>query len=130
MEEHPNVKIVRRTCKALQSIDAEAIHELFSAGSEFLVSGRNALAGVYVGPAGILEFASKRQELSDGTFKAILHDVIASDRHSVAILRFMAKRPERRLDVRIATLFHVFDGSVAGGVQLSADPYSEDEFWG
>ena len=54
---------------------------------------------------------------------------MANERHSFIIERFMAKRLDRRLDVRAVTVLHVFDGAVEGGIQLSANPYLEDEFW-
>lgn len=129
MEEHPNGSIVRQACIALGKADAAAIQTLFAESAELRVAGRSAISGRYTGPTGVEEYARKRLDLSGGTFKSIVHDIVAGDRHNFAIERFRAKRLDRRLDVRSVTVLHVFDGCVAGGIQLSEDPYVEDEFW-
>lgn len=127
--EHPNVDIVKRACKAARKGDSAAVVELFATDADLLVPGRHLLAGLYEGPEALAEYYRKARELTGGTFKSYLHDVVANSRHAFAIESFMATRNGRHLDCRDVTIFHVIGGRVGSGTRLLADPYTHDEFW-
>lgn len=127
--EHPNVAIVKCAFLALRKADASEISTAFVDDAELTVAGRNPIAGVYSGRDGIVEYAAKRLERSGGTLKSIIHDIVASDRHTLVIERVMAQRLDRTLDMRIISLLHIFNGFVETGVQMCADQYTVDEFW-
>ena len=129
MSDHPNVAIVKRACVAARKGDRSVVDELFAEDAHLFVPGRNLLAGLYEGPEAMFEFYEKARELSGGTFKTYLHDVVANQRHAFAIENFMASRGGRYLDCKDVTIFHVFDGKVGGGTRLLGDPYLLDEFW-
>jgi len=129
VEDHPNVAIVKRACVAARKGDRSAVAELFAEDAELFVPGDNLLAGLYEGREAVLDFYRKAKELSDGTLKAFLHDVVANDRHAFAIENFMATRGDRNLDSRDVTVYHVVDGKIAGGTRLYPDIHVHDEFW-
>lgn len=129
MGDHPNVAIVKRACIAVRKGQRSLAAELFADDADFFVPGKSLLSGVYEGPEGAFELYEKATELSGGTLKSYLHDVVANDRHAFAIENFMASRGGRNLDIRDVTIFHVIDGRVAGGTRLLSDPYRHDEFW-
>jgi uncharacterized protein len=129
MGDHPNAAIVKRACIAVRKGQRSLAAELFAADADFFVPGKSLLSGVYEGPEGAFDFYEKATELSGGTLKSYLHDVVANERHAFAIESFMASRAGRNLDIRDVTIFHVIDGKVCGGTRLLSDPYTFDEFW-
>ncbi len=129
MADHPNVAVVKRACVAARKGDRAMAAELFAKDAELYVPGKNLLAGLYEGREAVFDFYRKATELSDGTLKAFLHDVVANDRHAFAIENFMASRGGRSLDTRDVTVYHVVDGRIAGGTRLFTDIDVHDEFW-
>jgi ketosteroid isomerase-like protein len=130
MTDHPHVAIVKRACIAARKGDRSVATELFGEKSDLFIPGRNLLAGLYEGREAMYEFYEKARELSGGTFKSSIHDVVANQRHAFAIEHFMASRGGRHLDCRDVTIFHVVDGRITSGTRLlGEDPYLLDEFW-
>ena len=129
MTDHPNVAVVKRACIAARKGDRSLAGELFAEDADLFVPGRNLLAGLYEGQGAMFDFYDKARELSGGTFKTYLHDVVANQRHAFAIEHFMASRGGRNLDCRDVTIFHVIDGKITSGTRLLGDPYLLDEFW-
>jgi ketosteroid isomerase-like protein len=129
VEEHPNAALVKRACVAARKGDRATVEELFSDEAELYVPGKNLLAGLYEGRDGVMDFYAKAKELSGGTLKAFLHDVVANDRHAFAIENFLASRNGRNLDSRDVTVYHVVDGRIAGGTRLFTEIDVHDEFW-
>jgi ketosteroid isomerase-like protein len=127
--DHPNVALVKRACIAARKGDRSVVEELFAEDAELYVPGNNLLAGYYEGREGILAFYSKARELSGGTLRAYLHDVVANGHHAFAIENFMASRGGRNLDSRDVTVFHVVDGKIGGGTRLFTEIQVHDEFW-
>ncbi len=127
--DHPNVAIVKRACVAARKGDRSVAEELFAEDADLYVPGNNLLAGWYEGREAVFDFYRKAQELTDGTLKAFLHDVVANGHHAFAIENFMATRAGRNLESRDVTIFHVVDGKIAGGTRLFTEIQVHDEFW-
>jgi ketosteroid isomerase-like protein len=68
-------------------------------------------------------------ELTAGTFRAELHDVVADDRHTVGMHLATGGREGRSLEDREVLVFHVRDGKVAEVWQYIEDQYAYDEFF-
>jgi uncharacterized protein len=103
--------------------------ELFAEDAHLFIPGDNLLAGLYKGREALFHFYDKARELSGGTLRAYLHDVVANGQHAFAIENFMASRGDRNLDSREVTVFHVVDGKVAGGTRLFTDVRVQNDFW-
>jgi uncharacterized protein len=91
--------------------------------------GRSPLAGDHDGVAQVLGFFGRVFELSQGTFRTELHDVVANDEHAVALFTARADRAGRRLEDRIVEVFHIRDGKATEAWIYPADLYVSDEFW-
>jgi len=68
-------------------------------------------------------------ELTAGTFRAELHDLVADDRHTVGMHVATGEREGRTLEDREALVFHIRDGKVVEVWQYIADQYAYDEFF-
>jgi len=130
VEQHPNAAIIKRACVALRKGNAADIEEIFAHDTLLNIPGDNPIAGIYHGPSGLLEYVEKLRDLSEGTFRTYVHDIVANDHHAFAIEQMTARRLGRKLDIRDVTLFHVEAGGKVGtGIRFSADPSRENAFW-
>ncbi len=77
--------------------------EQFSADVTFVVPGHSALSGTHRGRDQLGErFFSRMYELSGGTMKTEVEEVLANDHRMVLFLRLTAERDGERLNVTIA----------------------------
>jgi uncharacterized protein len=127
---HPNEDLVRDIFAAFGRGDVDALRSQYmAAGACFHYPGRGPLAGDYEGVAKVLEMAGRAFELSGGTYRLELHDVVADDEHAVALFVARAERAGRRLEDRAVVVFHIRDGKATEMWFYPADLYANDEFW-
>ena len=125
---HPNEELVRRGFDAFAKGDVDTLRELFDQDAIWHAPGRNPVAGDYQGVEAILGFFARTMEVTGGTFRAELHDVVANDEHAVAIYVSRGQREGRTLDNKDVLVQHIRNGRLAETWQLSADQYAADEF--
>jgi len=127
---HPNEDLVRAGFQAFSSGDLDALQgQVLAEGIVWHVPGKNPLGGEYAGIGQVRDYLSRASRLSGGTVDIELQDVLANDRHAVALFRSRAERNGRRLDTFDAVIFRVEDGKLAEAWHRSADPYASDVFW-
>lgn len=68
-------------------------------------------------------------ELTGGTYRIELHDVLANDEHAVVLAEAHAERGGRVLDDRGVDVLHIVDGKVTEFWNNPGDQYAVDEFW-
>jgi ketosteroid isomerase-like protein len=129
MDEHPNVELLRRGYEAYGSGDLETIDALFDDDIVWHVAGRGPLSGEYHGKQEVFGFFGKIMELSGGTSKLEVHDILASDDHGVALLTGSASREGREFSGSDVHVFHIRDGKVVEFWDSPVDQYAVDEFW-
>ncbi len=125
---HPNEELVRRGFDAFATGDVNMLRELFHQDAVWHAPGRNPLAEDYQGVEAILGFFARTMEITGGTFRVELHDVIANDEHAVAIYVEHGQREGRTLDNNTVLVCHIRNGRLTEAWQLSEDQYAADEF--
>ena len=125
---HPNEELVRRGFDAFTTGDVNLLRELFHQDAVWHAPGRNPVAGDYQGVEAILGFFARTMEVTGGTFRVELHDVVANDEHAVAIYVSRGQREGRTLDTKEVLVQHIRNGRITETWQLSADQYAADEF--
>jgi ketosteroid isomerase-like protein len=75
---HPNVELVRKGFDAFSKGDIDTLRALFDQDSVWHTPGRNSLSGDHRGVDAILGFFARTMELTGGTFRVELHDVLAT----------------------------------------------------
>ena len=94
---HPNEDLVRELFAANGRGDIDALRDqYFADGIRLHYPGRGPLAGDHDGVAQVLGFFGRVFELSQGTFRTELHDVVANDEHAVALFTARADQVGRR----------------------------------
>jgi ketosteroid isomerase-like protein len=127
---HPNVDLVREGFAAFGRGDIDALRDRYLASDvRYHIPGRSPLAGDYDGLAQVLEVLGRFFELSGGTLRLELHDVLANDEHAVALLMVRAEREGRRLEDNQVNTFHIRDGKATEVWVQATDLYASDEFW-
>jgi uncharacterized protein len=126
---HPNEELFRRAFDAFAKGDTDTLRELTDQDEVWHIPGRGPLAGDYRGPDEILGFFARTMELTGGTFRAELHDVVANDEHTVALYVARGEREGRTFENRNVLVSHVRNGKMVETWLLSDDQYAADEFF-
>jgi hypothetical protein len=127
---HPNEDLLRRGYEAFSSGDMQTLGELFADDIVWHVGGRNQLSGDYRGTQEVFNLFGSFAQLTGGTLRIELHDVLANDEHAVALQKVTGEREGRTLDDNGVGVYHVREGKVTEAWFHPGDAYDLDEFWG
>jgi ketosteroid isomerase-like protein len=130
MAEHPNVTRIKDAYAAFAKGDFAVLEDFFAEDVLWHDGGRNQISGEYRGREAVFGLFGKLMELTDGSFRADLHAVLADDEHGVALAVLTASRGGRSIEVNEAQVFHLRDGKVVEWWTASTDQYAFDEFIG
>ena len=129
MADHPNAALMRRATEAFSKGDIATLKQIIAEDAAWHVPGRSQVAGDYRGHDQIFGFFGKLMELSGGTFKVELHDVLATDDHAINLDRMTGRRGDKTLDMDLVLVVHPRDGKIAEAWDLFSDQYGWDDFW-
>jgi len=92
--------------------------------------GKNLLSRDYDGKAEVADFWARARELSGGTVRTDLLDVLASDDYAIALVRVHAEREGRSLGGQFqAFTYRIEGGKIAEFWFMVEDRYAVDAFW-
>ena len=129
MADHPNVQRVRDAYEAFGKGDLDTLGKMFDPGVVYHVGGQSPITGDYKGQDEVFGLFGKLFELSGGTLKLEVHDVLANDEHGVALVGMTAKRDDKSIDMNYTHVFHLKDGNVSEFWGFEEDQRRSDEFW-
>ncbi|MFD7323713.1 nuclear transport factor 2 family protein [Streptomyces sp. NPDC059875] len=129
MTDHPHVAVFHRALAAFSAGDMDALTQEFHPDVVWHIGGRNLLAGDYRGREDTFALLGREFQLTGGTYRAQLHDVLANDEHMVALLHVTASRDGKQLDMDLALVLHMRDSKIAEGWVVTTDPTGYDAFW-
>jgi len=124
---HPNEDIVRKAHAAFSSGDTEALATLLAPDLLYHVLGRHPLSSDYRGVDQSLQFLGRLAEMTGGTLRVDIHDVLANDEHAVALVHTHAERAGRTYDANEALVAHIRSGQVTEFWALSTDQHAFDD---
>jgi uncharacterized protein len=107
----------------------DTLRELFHPDIVWHAPGRSQLSGDHQGVDAVLGPFGQSMELTGGTFRVEVHDVVANDEHAVGLHKAYAERQGRTLEDNNTLVFHVRDGKVTEVWQYWADQYTADELF-
>ncbi len=129
MADHPNAALLRKGYEAFDKGDMAVLTELFGEDVVWHLPGNNPLTGVHRGRDAVFGIFAKSVELSGGSFKIELHDVLANDEHVVALTRATGSRQGRQLRSLDTDVYHMSNGKVMEFWSFAEDQRLTDEFW-
>lgn len=126
---HPAAEVLEQVYVTFTTGDMDRLAELIAADVVWHVPGDNLISGTYTSREAMFVCFNKAVELSEGTFKPQLLDVLADDKYTVAILHGIARRGEKTLDQDYALISHIRDGQVSELWEAWTDGPAFNEFW-
>jgi ketosteroid isomerase-like protein len=132
MSAQTNAAALRKGYDAFSRGDMDALrNELFSPDIVWHQGGRNQTSGDYRGTDAVIGLFGKLFQLTDGTFRVELHDVLASDEHVVALARTTGQRAGKTIQRgEYSHVCHFRDDKLTEAWIVNVDPYEIDEFFG
>ncbi len=127
---HPNEALIRRGFEAFSKGDMDTLRNEFLAPDiKYHVPGKSPISGDYSGVDEVLGFFGKVFELTGGTFRVELHDVLANDEHGIALSPATGQRDGKTLHDNGVLVFHFKDGKTSEVWLHPGDVYASDEFF-
>lgn len=126
----PAGDIVRQFHAAQQQGDGAAVMDALSEDVVWHVPGANILSRDYQGKAEVAGFFTKVRELSGGSIRTEVLDVLGGERFGIALVRVFAEREGRTLDGQFqAFTYRIENGKIAEFWFMVEDRYAVDAFW-
>lgn len=123
---HQNEALLRREYDAFARGDLDTLREIFADDIVYHVPGANPFSGDHRGPEAIFRlFAEDRR----ASFTSEIHDVLANDRHAVALTRVRGERDGRTLDDITVHVVHIVDGRITEAWFFPGNQAASDAFW-
>lgn len=129
MTDHPHIAVFHRALAAFSAGDMDALAEVFHPDVVWRIGGRHLLAGETRGREETFVRFGREFELTGGTYRPQLQNVLANDDNTVALLHVTASREGKQLDMDNVIVFRIADGVITEGRVFVADPPAYDEFW-
>jgi ketosteroid isomerase-like protein len=126
---HPNEDLLRKGYEAFAQGDLATLSDLLADDIVWHVPGSSPLAGEYRGKQEVFGFFGKIAELSGGNFRLEIHDVLANDKHGVALVKASGNRQGRTLNDNAVHVWDIEGGTPTGFWSYPGDQQAVDAFW-
>ncbi len=131
MSAQSNGELMRKGYDAFSRGDMDMLrNELFAPDIVWHQGGRNQTAGDYHGADAVIGLFGKLFQLTDGTFRVTVDDLLTSDERVVVLARVDAQRAGKT--VKNGDYVHVGrfnNDKLAEAWIVNADPYEIDDFF-
>ena len=125
-----NVEMTRKGYTAFNEMHIDEAMETIADDIVWHVGGDNPLSGEYKGKKAVLDFFVKFGQLTEGTSEFDIHDVIASEEHTVVLGTATATRHGRTRTSRFVDVIHPDDAGRAKEFwRFPEDQAADDEFF-
>ena len=130
VDEHPNAALVRRLQGSILAGDLEGVLDAYTDDAVYRVAGDNLLSGNHRGRQAIAALFVKAMEITGGSMRIVVDDVLADEGHTVTFWSGSAERPGKRLDAHGIMAFKVNDdGKFTESWWLYDDQAAYDDFF-
>ncbi|HEV1997352.1 MAG TPA: nuclear transport factor 2 family protein [Candidatus Dormibacteraeota bacterium] len=125
-----HVQQLRDGYEAFGRGDLDAIRSLFAEDIVWHVGGNSSLTGDYKGIDAVFEFFGKLFTETAGTFKNEVHDILANDKHGVALITQSAERNGKSITSNAVHVLHYNDQGQTTESWIYPEKAAEtDAFW-
>jgi uncharacterized protein len=97
---------------AISRRDFPALRGILADDVVWKVPGTNRIAGEHEGFAAVLSLLERSFEVTEGTLRIELHDVLANDVHCVALVHLAGTRGGKTINVAQKHIGHLRDGKL------------------
>jgi uncharacterized protein len=124
-----NAELMRDGYGAFATGDMAALKELFAPDVVWHAQRLGALGGDHTGWEELAQFFAHSMELTAGTFRVEVQEILANDHGAAVVVRSSATRGDKVLDSRQIHHFHVTDERVVEVWQFVGDGPAVEAFW-
>lgn len=125
-----NVELARKGYTAFNEQDIETVNGLINDDAVWHVGGSSPLTGDYKGKAAILDFFMQFGQMTEGTYKADIHDILANDEHTIVMGTEHMTRKGKKFSDRFVDVVHPdHDGKVKEFWRFVEDQSKIDAFF-
>ena len=124
-----DLEILGKVYEALAAGDFVTLMSFLADDVTAHVPGTSPVAGDHHGKTAVARYVTALAELSDGTLRFEPHAVMANDGHGVGLVRDLAERGDKTLDMNNVHVWHVSDGALTEIWIYPGDQYAWDRFW-
>lgn len=126
---HPNAAVLKKLYADFSGGDLKSVLSACADTMTFQVPGKGRLAGKYTKANFAEGFALKLGELSGGTFKMELHDILASDQHAAVLATNSLLRDGKKIEYRTVHIWRFENGKPVAWYEYPRDLYHFDSVW-
>jgi ketosteroid isomerase-like protein len=124
-----NKELLRHAYEAFAAGDVPTVLETCSDEITWHVPGRSPLSGDYKGHDEVVGFFGKSMELSGGTLRVEVDEILAAGARVIALTTVSAERNGRRWSSPEVHVWRVVEGKAVEFREYQGDQQTEDEFW-
>jgi hypothetical protein len=124
-----NLEILRRAYDAFANGDVPTVLARFSPDISWHVPGRSPLSRDYKGHDEVVGFFTKAMELSAGTLRVDVDQLMGSGETVVARTTVSATRQRQAWSSPAVHVWQLRDGKAVDFHEFQGDQQTEDEFW-
>ena len=126
---HLNEDLLRTGYEAFATGDIDTVLSVFSHDIAWHVGGSNQTSGEYHGHQEVMGFFVKLMELSGGSFRLEVHDILANDTHGAVLATGYGERDGQKLAAREVNIWHLADGKATEFWTYAEDQAATDRFF-
>jgi len=124
-----NAQLLQDAYDAFARGDVPAVLQVFADEITWHVPGRSPLSGDYKGHEEVVGFFTRSMELSGGTLRIAVDEIVAKGERAIALTTVSAERNGRRWSSPEVHVWRVVDGRAVEFCEYQGDQQTEDEFW-
>lgn len=126
---HPNAALLEKIYADFAKGDVNSVLAACDEKMTFQIAGKSKLAGKYDRTNFAAGFAMKLMELSGGTFKSEVHDILASDLHAAVLATNRLTRDGKTVEMRTVHIWRFQNGKPVAWYEYPRDLYQYDTIW-
>jgi ketosteroid isomerase-like protein len=124
-----NANLIRRSYEAFADGDVPTVLGILSPNITWHVPGRSQLSGHYKGHDEVVGFFTTCLQLSDGTLRVDVDEIVAAGETVIALTTVSATRKGRAWSSPEVHVWRVQNGLAIDFCEFQGDQQTEDEFW-
>ncbi len=125
-----NEELIRQGYAAFADGDLDGVRSLLAEDIVWHNGGANQLGGTYSGREQVFDLFGQLMEVTDGTFRLDVHDILANDMHGIVLVTVHAERGGRTLAMNEVHIWHIEHGEAEEFWSFAEDAAEMDDFFG
>ncbi len=127
---HPLEAKIREAYTAFGRGDVDGYLQPCTQDFSFNIPGRGAIAGSWRGKEGLYGLARTAMEVTGGSFREEVEDVLANDHHAIVLARHQFTLNGQLKEYRTPHVYEIHDGQLAQCWEQPQDLFAFDDAWG